>query len=262
MTGTEITVDVVKEVTSMVAHHFGKRVIERWTRYRAEKFFEGFAMALSEELKTGVESNRANSSLDAILHDDVKTEILYDAYRKVCFSKSKTLGPKIIGILTGYLVAQGRVATELETKIFEAAESFSDPELIDIFKDFRASEKRANACKDVKKDPHWSNDAIIIPWKRETRDTSWPSEREIDVGPVNTAEAFEGTWALRAEAIGLITSRTTQQQVNYQADSERHIDQDGTLTIFAVTITFEPPCRQLCTLIERSLGTSPVDNKA
>ncbi|MFM9709894.1 hypothetical protein, partial [Streptomyces galilaeus] len=78
---------------------FGKSVIEKWTRYRAERFFEAFVETIGIELVDGVETPETDRQLAEILADDFKTETLYDAYRRVCFSKSKTIGPRIIGLL-------------------------------------------------------------------------------------------------------------------------------------------------------------------
>ncbi len=257
----EIEITIGKKLASIVARKFGAKVIERWTRYRADKFFEGFVESLSEELKTGVESDEADVALEAILDDDIKSEVLFDAYCTVCFAKSKTLGPKIIGILTGYIVAEGRTTQGDEEYIFRAAEALSDGELIELFKEFRKWAKKADASKDKKKDAHWVGNSIVIPWHEEVRDSAWPHsmEDEIDVSPLNFEEVFGGYWAAHAERLGLLSSRITQRQQEYKEDSERHIDEDGVLTIYASTLTFESSCKELCDLIERSLGASDAD---
>ncbi len=132
MSGLELT--IAKKLGTIVARKFGVKVVERWTCYRAEKFFEGFVESLSEELDSGIESVDADKELEKILDDEVKSEVLFDAYRTVCFSKSKTLGPKIVGLLTGYLVAGGRVAVASEEVVFRAAESLSDGDLIELLR--------------------------------------------------------------------------------------------------------------------------------
>ncbi|MBR9702443.1 hypothetical protein GOV10_00260, partial [Candidatus Woesearchaeota archaeon] len=227
------------------------------TRYRADKFFEGFVESLSEELETGVKSNKADETLEAILDDDKKSEVLFDSYRSVCFTKSKTLGPKIIGILTGYLIADGRSAQGDEEKVFRAAETLSDIELIELSKEFKKWAKKADTSKDKKKDAQWVGNSIVIPWHEEVRDSAWPHSREaeIDVSPLNFEEVFGEYWAAHAERLGLLSGRITQRQEEYKEDSERHIDEDGVLTIYASTLTFEPACKKLCELIERCLET-------
>ncbi len=260
MSGLEIT--IAKTLGSIVARKFGTKVVERWTRYRAEKFFEGFVESLAEELDTGVESINADDTLEKILDDDTKSEVLFDAYRTVCFTKSKTLGPKIVGILTGYLVAEGRMAVGAEEDVFRAAEYLSDKDLIDLFKEFRRRAQDADASKDPKKDVHWVGDAIVVPWTEETRDSAWSHSREaeIDVSPLNFDEIF-GTWGGNVARLGLLTSKVSHREVEYEEDSERHIDEDGVLSIYSWTLTFEPPCRKLCDLLERALGASTQDHE-
>ncbi len=259
MSGIEIT--IAKKLGTIVARKFGAKVVERWTRYRAKKFFEGFVESLSEELDSGIESVNADKELEKILDDEVKSEVLFDAYRTVCFSKSKTLGPKIVGILTGYLVAEGRMADGFEEDVFRAAESLSDGDFIELLKEFRRRAKDADACKDKKKDAHWDGDAIIVPWNEEVRDSAWPHSREseIEVSPLNFDEVF-GSWGGNVARLGLLTSRVTHREEEYREDGERHIDQDGVLSIHSVTLIFEAPCRQLCDLLERSLGASEGPN--
>ena len=258
MSGLEIT--IAKQVTSIVARKFGTKVVERWTRYRAEKFFEGFVESLSEELDTSIESKDADAALEKMLDDEVKSEVLFDAYRTICFSKSKTLGPKIVGILTGYLVSEGRMASGSEEEVFRAAESLSDGDLIELFKEFRKRARDADASKDSKKDAHWVGNAIVIPWNEETRDSAWPHSREseIDVSPLNFDEVF-GAWGGNVARLGLLTSRVSNREVEYKEDSEHHIDEDGVLSIYSWTLTFEPACRELCDLLERALGASTPD---
>jgi hypothetical protein len=169
MSGLEIS--IAKQAGSFIARKFGTKVVERWTRYRAENFFEGFVEALASEMQTGIESQNADAVLERILEDETKSEVLFDAYRSVCFSKSKSLGPKIVGLLTGYLVAQGRMANSTEDGIFRAAESLSDPDLIELFKDFRLRAKNAETSKRPKKEEHWDGDALVVPWHEEAQDT-------------------------------------------------------------------------------------------
>jgi hypothetical protein len=245
----------------MVASKFGTKVVDRWTRFRAKNFFEGFVESLTKELQTGIESKDVDETLEKILDDDVKSEVLFDAYRSVCFSKSKTLGPKIVGLLTGRLVAEGRSANENEADVFRAAESLSDGDLIALFKEFWIQSRVADALQDPKKNAHWVGDAIVIPWSEETRDSAWQSSREaeIDVSPLNFTEVF-GPWGGNVSRLGLLTSTVLHREEEYEEDSERHIDQNGLLSIYSWTITFEPPCRELCVLIERALGASAHDH--
>ncbi len=81
-----------KSVATTVAKKFGGAVVERWTRYRADRFFEGFVETVGMELTAGFQTEEVDKQLAEILADDSKSEVLFDAYRRVCFSRSKTLG--------------------------------------------------------------------------------------------------------------------------------------------------------------------------
>lgn len=259
MTGLEITIG--KKLATIIANKFGAKVIERWTRFRAEKFFEGFVETLEKEQNAGKISEETDKALDKILDDEVKSEVLFDAYRSVCFAKSKTLGPKIIGLMTGYLVADGRKTTPDEDCVYRAAEELSDTELLELYEEFQKQSIAAEICKDEKKDAHWEGQFLVVPWTEEVLDSGWQHSREaeIEISPLNLGEVF-GFWAAHAEQIGLLSSRSTQCQVEYKEDSDRHIDEDGVLTIYTSTITFESPCKELCELIGRCLGKSKIAN--
>jgi len=147
------------------------------------------------------------------------------------------------------------MANGTEEDVFRAAESLSDPDLIELFKEFRRRARHADSSKDSKKDAHWDGDAVVIPWTEETRDSALAHSREteIDVSPLNFEVVF-GSWGGNVARLGLLTSRVSHREVEYEEDSERHIDQDGVLSIYSWTLTFEPACRALCDLLERALG--------
>ncbi len=251
MTGVEIV--VAKKIGTVVVKKFASKVVERWTRHRANEFFAGFVESLSAELKSDVESADTDAALEAILDDDRKSEVLWDAYRTVCLAKSKTLGPKIIGILAGQLVSEGRMANETEDQVFEAAEALSDGELIGIFKEYFKYAKQADACNDAKKEPHWRADSIVIPWSEETSGFGLSGTTEIDVSPLMFRDVFGNQWAAKAQRLGLLSSQT----IYNQKDKYR-----STATTSVCTIIFEAPCRKLCVLIERSLGAAQTGEKA
>src|SRR4051794_3456477 len=91
---------VAKPLVGAMAKRFGGAVVERWTRYRAECFLQSFVKAVQFEHASGVESEETDRLLNKILEDENNSQILFDAYRTVCFSKSKEVGPRIVGLLT------------------------------------------------------------------------------------------------------------------------------------------------------------------
>jgi hypothetical protein len=72
---TTITVLKATEfLTSTITEKFRGLIIERWTRYRAERFFRGFVEALGLELKSGVQTDELDNLLTKILTDDTKSK--------------------------------------------------------------------------------------------------------------------------------------------------------------------------------------------
>lgn len=257
---------VASKVAGAMATRFGKSVVERWTRYRAERFFDAFLEALATEAREGVEALQVDRMLDEMFEDDGKSEALFDAYRRVCFSASKDLGPRIIAFLTARLVNEGRIADEGDEQVFRAAELLGDGELLSFFKEY--GEHRRKASLDKKgKEYSYEGGNLVIAWNEEERDSRWSHspEREIEVGPLDFGSAL-GLWAVKLEGCGLVSSRVTQSQQSYREDSERYIDQDGMRTIYRTSIVFLAPCRPLYDLILRSVGagdkckTAPADD--
>ena len=127
--------------------------------------------------------------------------------------------------------------------------------MIEFYKEYRKQIAKAKKCKDEEKDPHISYGQLIVPWHEEVRDSAWSHtmSRPIDVSQLDFNEVF-GPWGDNVSRIGLLTSKVTEKIVEYREDGERHIDEDGTLTIYSWTIYFSEASEQLASLLERSLG--------
>src|SRR5437868_4854945 len=111
MIGTALTASKVSgSVAKIIGKHFGKAVVERWSRHRAERFFEAFAEGLDRGARSDGGPLDSEAMLTQILNDETKTEVMFDAYRRVCLAKSKTIGPRMIGLLTAELVLKGKMA--------------------------------------------------------------------------------------------------------------------------------------------------------
>jgi hypothetical protein len=135
MIGTALTVSKVSgSVAKTIGKHFGKAVIERWSRHRAERFFEAFAEEAERETESTCRPSEADAMLTQILNDEGKSEVMFDAYRRVCLARSKRIGPRIIGLLTAELVLQGKMADATEEALFEVAETFSDRDFMEFRK--------------------------------------------------------------------------------------------------------------------------------
>lgn len=253
MIATLATSKLGKSVATSIAKKFGGAVVERWTRYRAERFFEGFAETVAIELATGIQTDDLDKCLAEILADDKKSEVLFDAYRRVCFSKSKTLGPRIIGLLTGELVHNGRMADYNEERVFEAAELLSDGDFVEFMKSYQEHRKKAEGITDLKAEHCMLGDSIIIRWLEESSDTDSISSRygkNLDIGPFPWEEAL-GRWAVTLKAAGLVEERIRQRSKQH---SQPYEEEQTISTSVTTTITFCPGCARLYDLLLRSLG--------
>ena len=222
-------------------------VIERWSRHRARQFFDAFCHSL---LDVGISDSEIASKLDELLADSSKSEIVFDAYRSVCFTKAKNLGPRVIALLTAELVAIGVKAEVSEESIFAAAEELSDVDLRD-FSEFaldhaacakKGSKKRATQLKDG---------SIEIQQGSHTTDSNWMSGEEVSYAPLDLAKDV-GTWASKLKRLGLISDDVRERQWRYEEDSERHIDMAGTARETTWWLTLSPQSISLAKLISRA----------
>lgn len=243
-----------KTVATSIAKKFGGSVIERWTRCRAESFFQGFAETVAIELITGVQTDDLDKQLASILADDTNSEVLFDSYRRVCFSKSKTLGPRIIGLLTGQLVHENRMADSNEERIFETAELLSDGDFIEFMKSYQEYRMKAKGISDLNAEHSMLGDSIIIRWSSESTDSSSFMSKygqDLDIGPFPWEEAL-GRWAVKLKATGLMEERV--RQCLRQSSSWPSEEGKTTTTSVTTTITFCSGCAKLHDLLMRSLG--------
>jgi hypothetical protein len=240
----------VEFLTSTVTDKFRGLVIDRWTRYRAEQFFQSFVKVLASELESGGQTDEVDKRLTKILTDDTRSEVLFDAYRRVCFSTSKTIGPRIIGLLTGELVHEGRMANSVEENIFAAAEMLSDGEFVEFMKGYQEHRKKAEGITDSKAKQRMLGESVIVRWLEESSDGSFASGNELDIGSFPWEEAL-GRWAVKLKQANLLEDRIQQQ---FQNQATAYGSDLPFSTKVVTTITFNPGCLRLYDLVSRSLG--------
>ncbi|THC43985.1 hypothetical protein [Massilia sp. Mn16-1_5] len=123
-----------EQAVSGVIEYFKSAVIERWSTYRAEKFFKLFLEEIRKESDSRFESADLNEMLRQVAPTDKQSSALFDAYRRVALSASKDIGPMIIGMLTAGIVLEDRQASNDEELIFQAAEVLNDRDFDDLHK--------------------------------------------------------------------------------------------------------------------------------
>ena len=216
---------VAGKLMDYIQSKFKTHVIERWTKRRAERFFEEFCREVQFEL-AGKRSDKLDQVLNKILEDKTCSEVLFDAYRRVCFTKSNDFGPRIIGIITAKLVLEERSANEIEDNMLVAAENLTDSEL-DEFSEY-TREKILEGKDDSKKDVHFNTQGdLVIYCGGENFDSNWRSRTETSVAPMDLNEF--GRWAVKLKSFGIISDDVKERQYDYQEDSERYIDEPGTV---------------------------------
>lgn len=140
---TAIAGYAAEKIVQVAEKSFHKHVIERWTRHRARIFLETFCESL---LSTSKSDEDIGALLDKLLSDEGKSEAVFDAYRAVCLSRSKNIGPRIIALLTAELVLAEKNSDESDDLIFSAAEQLFDSELND-FSEFAISYEKRQSPK-------------------------------------------------------------------------------------------------------------------
>lgn len=221
-----VTGHAAGKLIDKVSSSFRTNVIERWTKRRANVFFEQFCREV--ELETdGVESDRLEDLLSDMLEDEQCTELLFDSYRRVSLSRSKEIGPRIIGIMTARLAIEGRLPCPDEESILDAAEQLYDDDLIQFAAFLSEYEKRANDESDERTTLN-KYGTVKINWAQEQLDSNWNREFSVSLAPLDLEESL-GPWAPKLANLRFISTDLTKKKWDYQEDSERHIDQDGSV---------------------------------
>lgn len=240
MTGIETK--LASTLGTYLAKNFAGQVIERWTKYRSEKMLEGLVAGLSEERLTG-EKGDINDELSRILSDDRHSEALFGAYRRICFSKSKTIGPRIVGYLTAKIIAEGRVAFDEDEEIFEAAERLGDADLIAFHKQYHEEASKANKAPNGLPKNEWDGNggAITVPWDSKEFYSHIGSFKGEDISHLDLGVAY-GRWAGELGRIGLMTTVMKRGLIDYER---------GAAETYEFIIRFERNCKVLSEMIVR-----------
>lgn len=207
---------------------FAHNVLERWSQHRRKEFFNSFCDEFRKELAIKEPLSQVDEALEKLINKDKHTEILFEAYRQVSLAKSKTLGPRIIGYLTATLIIKEQEADDDDQMIFEIAEKSSDADLL-AFANFYDEnvEHSKKADKTIYNVTLNKYGELRILFDKESFNTTWRKEGAINLPPPNLAD-FIGDWAVRYKNLGVLIEEVSEKTIEYRADSERHIDEDGT----------------------------------
>lgn len=236
-----------------LASQFRTHVIARWSKQRAEEFFYQFCREVGKEATDG-NSDKIDSMLQEMMEDDVKSEILFDAYRRVSLSRSKKIGPRIIGLITAKLVIAGETASDEEDNMLLAAENLSDDELF-AYAQF-VSEQKQYALDEKRKDVVFNKYGDLQnEWSKEQFDSNWRRHTEVSLAPLDLGECL-GRWATKLQTYGIITDDMKERQWEYEEDSERHVDEPGSVREVSWWIFLPKAYFSFAELIDRVSGAT------
>jgi hypothetical protein len=201
-----------KKGIAILSKKFSKDIVERWSRTRAINFFG----ALVEMMGDGSPEIDIALKLDALLESKANQEMLFEAYRLVCLSKSREIGPRAIALLSGQIILEGRQAAGIEEPWFEVFETFSEMELIATYEFY---EKCFQKVKAGDKDYRVLGSTLQIKWASDDTDAGvspgLSKEVQIDRSTFNFHE-FLGPWARKLSNLGIIHARVAEELRNYR----------------------------------------------
>lgn len=211
------------KATDLLLDSFKKNVIDRWSKWRAKKFLDTFYNEISLLMDCN-NSKKLNTIIDSILQDETRSEVLFEAYRRVSLSRSKNIGPRIIAVITAQIIHEERFAKDSEEVILSAAESLNDDEL----RSFSCFVSEHREKTNGKSEALFLDDSenLKVRWHKETIDSNLHQKTEISVSPLNLTSDL-GMWAPKLKDLGIIQDEVMEKTYKYEEDSERHIDQAG-----------------------------------
>jgi hypothetical protein len=213
---------LASKLLDVVTSGFRAHVIERWSRRRAVEFFDQFCKEVLLQ-REGANSHELQEHLARLIEDEVCSEVLFDAYRRVSLSKSKSLGPRITGLLTAELVGTGRIANDADEAIFSAAENLADNELV-AFAKFTREEREKSAAGPEKA----KQGELRVELGAAQRDSNWLRDDMLSLAAPDLSRCL-GRWAAKLQNCGILTTDVTERQFEYEEDAERHVDEAGTV---------------------------------
>ena len=208
-----------------IASMLKKHVVERWTRHRANAFFDEFKLSVHESNSENP-SHQLAEMLDKLFTNEMNSEILFDAYRSVCLSRSKDIGPRIIALVVAEVTLEERDLTEDEERMLLAAENLSDSELTEFYE--FTQEQRSSVIKQDCDERIFRNGSLRFKWCTKQFDSNWPKTSETPIAPLNLATHI-GSWAEKLSRYGLLIDDLTEKQWDYEEEGERHIDEPGSV---------------------------------
>lgn len=245
---------VVGYVSDKFVSAFKDNVIERWSKHRAKIFFSEFCSSVYSS-RADLSPDQLTRELDELFEDDASSEILFDAYRSVCLSKSKNIGPRVIAIVVAEAVCEKRLLSEGEDMVLLAAENLSDRELKECY-EFVDKNKPNPLAEALDRLGSVHRETLKVCWHRSKQESSRVDRAEASIAPLSLALEI-GLWAEKLSGFGLLRSDLTERQYAYEVDFDRHIDDPGAVKELAWWIELSKEGMRLAELVGRVQGLVP-----
>lgn len=157
-------------------------------------------------------------------------------------------------MITAKLVIAGEIATDEEDNMLLAAENLSDDELLAYAQFVR--EQKQHALDEKRKDVVFNKYGDLqSEWRKEQFDSNWRHQTEVSLAPLDLGECL-GRWATKLKAYGIITDDMKERQWEYKEDSERHVDEPGSVREVSWWIFLPKAYLSFAELVDRVSGAT------
>ena len=205
------TIDKTKEMAFDFAKDWLKRnVFAGEAEYRLQQFVYLLLREANLTFDEKPTSAEVDEALKGILNTDARKNAVLEAYRRVCLSASKELGPRIIALITGRRLGLGGFASSLEEQYSLCAEQLSDMALIKFAVSMREAMKRQSDIIELKLSLHPNSIIEIDLFKIDTAASGALS----DIPGIRDAALIMGTWVHRMKSLGVLSDELKQTSID------------------------------------------------
>lgn len=222
--------------------YLSKKALE----YRSEKFLDVFYDEMKREINEREQNGDADVTLKNILESEKVKECVFESFRSVFISKSRTLSPVCLAFLSAKIVAQGRSPELAETMAFEAIELMSDGELKEFHKTFKDTITSPNLSNNSAGTPRNEAGQIVIYDCIENA-----SGESIDISQFNL-DVLYGSWARKLQTVGLMSSKTVVGFEEIHVDSNEE-SSGGIANKIRTSAMISPDAMTLYQAVDRAL---------
>lgn len=223
---------------SQIQKHLLQHIVHKWRDYRADLFFKTFINEIEKEYFSEQQKQTLDEALKKVLTTPEAEELLFEAYRRVCLSATKNLGPRIIALLTARLIIEERIATEEEESILILAEEMRDTEFMKFCTFFEQEKLEENLQR--------ASYSYLVNTGNLGLHSSFRGSTSSHLSPVIAL----GKWAGKLERVGFLYTDTLSENSIRSGFNEQNIP----VVAYHFPIVFEQALIKLYYYIRRAQG--------